>query len=388
MERFSNGEFLKGILSREGKDEEWLASLLCLKPGSGRKLIGEHKGFTLERLICFCGVLGASPEEFGLEDESLSKYNALKDEIAKQSEYKLFCLYNKVSEENHWESYFRKHANLLSKISKQYWVLDWLSKSTTLTVKRFQKISDTYFKLDVKHYEYLEEVLESRLRQGVEYMRILQPPYLTYWPESSSPCRSKTVYIEQAIENILITGFRHICRCFKKFDDKTFQLYVIPPIRNYNAYMVDNQIIISEYDRVDLEGKPTPDLAFVNDARDSITSQTTAQLINYLKDDINDVLSKKYPIDKRITGEEWVNTTESLYQRLLDEQKQLSECINLKGNDFLKKARQLETHSEDLPLSRLELRLRHRLTVLNNRVEMYGIKEKYRSLRDIFSLDG
>ncbi len=374
---------MRKVLREKGIDPRKLAELLGLEDtrSAGSRFASDNNtiGFPLERLFCFSMILDTPPEKFGLSEEELVAFNRLKKAIFSARGYDLFCLSEPIAEDGYWEGYFDRHAELIPKIEQEYFVLDYLSKSEALSIKSLEAIPKLYKYHDKGHYKRLEAALA--VKEKALYQRVLQPPERIAEPVEEDNLRQE--YIETVIEKMLITGFTHLCRCFRDMNDDRFQLFVMPPLRAYNIYIINNDILISEYDRLDLSGRAVPDLAFVNDRHDAITEQTTERLIHYLKRDIRNILSKDHPFEKRIYADEWKAATQALYDRLTQQLSDLEECLNLAGQAFQTNAEQVASELVEASEPNTRFKIRRAHSQLKKRIAIASIEEKHRIVSEI-----
>lgn len=194
--------------------------------------------------------------DFGRNGSSYEKLLSFNVDNVSESDLKTFLT-----------SYFSIIRNELVKIKTSYVSIHYFVIFESVNRKWNQ---ENYEKEDQEYFALLEQQLSDNTT--AKYTRILNLPIqfksnnIGIYDSATYKYGRKLVDAElkYVIQNMLNKPFEHVVKCFIKFQDR-FELIVTKnPFRLYNTYIINENIILTEYYRYDVNGIPRFDLLFLD----------------------------------------------------------------------------------------------------------------------------
>ena len=238
--------------------------------------------------------------------------NSLKPEIEKKTiEKELNILFNieekvigfaKIGDktEDEINQYFETAEEIIRGSKRQINIYDYFSKSQETFFTRNDKFLD-------RNRAYYG-VIEGKLKEGIEYKRVLALPVNLKEEEyiSKEGIINGDFYIMSSINLMFLSTFEHIWKCFNQYND-FFQLYVCSKSpKNYSFCCADKKFLVLEIDRFDENGTPRLDILLtINPTNQGQTEilETTKELnrsFNSLVDRGNDDEPPVWKLSKKL----------------------------------------------------------------------------------------
>lgn len=221
-------------------------------------------------LALICTLLGIIPEEIGFKSDIFSTPFNQNFSDTELHSFNIFSECNgKEDHQAYLDKYFELvHHFLITPLDTSLTILDYCAKEKGLENKYDLK----YFnKKNKEYYKELEKKLEGFKLQNKPfiYERFSQLPLdverYTEANEKEFGNRRDlnfSIAVRIIIELMYDETFKHVWKCFNNFNNY-FKLYVLKlPIRFFNIYIANNNCVISEYDRCNLDRVIFPDLIF------------------------------------------------------------------------------------------------------------------------------
>jgi len=194
---------------------------------------------------------------------------------------------------NFVKQYFDSIIKAIGKTKNSIIVLDYLAHNKPNVI---QIEEDQQYHIEESYEEYFLE-LEKKLAESeykIKYQRILQLPV----DISKSSFEDKVEKLaEKCAELIYFQTFEHIRR-LQNYPH--FELYLIEPaIRESSIMIIDEKIILSEYDRLNKNAESYPDILFIEESKMSAEDDVPKNIELLIKTHLrqwNKVLKKKQPI--------------------------------------------------------------------------------------------
>lgn len=222
------------------------------------------------------------------------------------------------------DDYFKTINKYTSKSKESILVMDYLAhnKHNKIKINKGKEILPVGEEYE-KYYLSLEKLVRNN---NINYTRILQLPFPSKKQDFSN---DQAKLMTNALDLIFPQTFQHIKRLS---DYPNFSLFILnPPIRLYSIMLIDNQYILSEYDRYDKQGEARPDILFVDMIGKNKQNGKIKILIDTYIEQINKVISKK----EAINIEDFVKRVDDEYDKLTQKsKKKLSHKDRLRKDRF------------------------------------------------------
>lgn len=186
------------------------------------------------------------------------------------------------------KQYFEKLHENLAKVRKSIVVLDYLSHNKHNKIKIHKYGEEIFLESEYeKYFDYLEDICAKN--PEIQYTRILQLPLDIHVKSGDRFNNDYDFLLKRTLELIFPQTLKHL----KNLESyPNFKLFIInPPIRLASHMILDNEILLSEYDRYDEFGEANPDTLFI----DRVISEKdkVARTISTYNDQINHVIRDK-----------------------------------------------------------------------------------------------
>lgn len=204
-------------------------------------------------LCLICSLFGLRPEEFGYpSDYFTSRYSKAEAQVYCYNDYREGESNNRSFTEN----FFHEVNKHLLRVEHELLICDYLDKVRGIGQKENM---DYYHARDTEYYHALETRLAEKIKEQkpVSYKRIIQVPLGVQVPDFESA-------VKFVLEEMFAESFEHFCKCLRDFRKHCEFVVVQRPFRLHTFYLVDAEVVLTEYHRYDRFGIPMPDTLFVN----------------------------------------------------------------------------------------------------------------------------
>lgn len=182
-------------------------------------------------------------------------------------------------------SYMNNLVSVISTANTCIKVLDFVDHGKQMESNReYSEILEKFYE---QYFNLIENIV---LEKKIRYVRILQLPIhkinildikdVTFFDD---PKMQRQKMIELAIDKLYSPSRKHIHSMIEK---GAIELFVLStPVRSISEAIIDDSIWISEIDKYDLNGRPTPDRMFINTRDESPNMDIAIKIENSIIDD-------------------------------------------------------------------------------------------------------
>lgn len=308
----NDGEQLQKLLRNKEISIDDAAKMYFDKPRATMYNLLKKKKFSKSEIALTCILFQLKPDFFGLSKEYFStpfNRHSLVDFVCFSSPFSV-----KKSPIQITQEYFELVSRYVGKANQKVSIYDYISRDEEMESPLYRKSKREYYKL-------IEKGLKDK--KFKIYEKVVALPLLgTKISHHSSLFFDEMV--KQAIRMLYTETFNHIIRSFSIIQNNNcaeFSFYIVNPTRLYNYTLVDDNFIISTYDKFNDIGISNPDMVFVEEVGSKKNEKDHISTLWTVYEHEFKAISNRNdkPHSRRVTIEKFVESTDSAFRDLKDE---------------------------------------------------------------------